>query len=239
MGAGTNSENTASGVKCKNCGGMNTNNFCADCGQEVFHQRFTVKKLFREWASAFYNYSGGILFTIKSLALTPGEAIRSYVGGNTISYWNPFNFFVITFSGYLLLSIKFGILSSESDYEKFTNDYAGYLMIFTIPFVSLFSFILFKKSGYNFGENLVLNVFIISQTNIYNIFLLVLYAFLSDKTAGLITIFIGFLYEIWVYKSFFQNGIIPVTLKVIVINIVKLVVLIVLLVISYVFSKFI
>ncbi len=237
MGPATNSENNVSSVRCKNCGGMNINNFCADCGQEVFHRRFTVKKLLREWASAFYNYSGGILFTIKSLAFTPGEAIRNYVEGKTVPYWNPFNYFVITFSVYILLSIKFGALSSESDYEKFTNDYAGYLIIFTVPFVSLASYVLFRKSGYNFAENLVLNVFITAQTNVYNILLLVLYAFLSRNTAGLIVIAAGFLYELWVYKSFFNNGIVPVVLKVIVINIVRVTVLFVLLLISYVFAK--
>lgn len=235
MEAGT-QQNTSAAV-CKNCGSANINNFCAECGQEVFKQRFTVKRLIREWISAFYNYSGGIVFTVKALALKPAETIKEYISGKTIPYWNPFNYFVITFSIFLLMSIKTGALGSESSYEKFTNDYAQYLVIFTIPFISASSTLLFRKTGYNFAENLVLNLFISSQLNIYSTFLLIFNLFLSSKVSSLISILIGFIYFVWIYKKFFSENIISTVIKSLLIYFVQFVVLIILLIFAYFLAK--
>lgn len=218
---------------CKNCGSTNINNFCADCGQEVFKQRFTVKKLLKEWISAFYNYSGGILFTVRSLALQPGNSIKEYISGKTIPYWNPFNYFVITFSVYLLISIKTGVFGSESKFDTLTNDYASYMVIFTIPFMAFCSFILFRKTGFNFAENLVLNIFIVSQLNIYSSILLILNIFLSNRTASLISIFAGFIYYVWVCKQFYNQKIFIVVLKSIIIHFIQFLVLSIFLIIAY------
>jgi hypothetical protein len=218
---------------CKNCGCTNINNFCADCGQEVFKQRFTLKKLLKEWISAFYNYSGGILFTVRSLALHPGNSIKEYISGKTIPYWNPFNYFVITFSVYLLISIKTGVFGSESKFDTFTNDYASYMVIFTIPFMAFCSFILFRKTGFNFAENLVLNIFTVSQINIYSTILLILNIFLRSRTASLISILVGFIYYVWVCKQFFNQNILIVILKSIIIHFIQFLVLSIFLIIAY------
>lgn len=222
---------------CKNCGSTNINNFCADCGQEVFKQRFTVKKLLKEWISAFYNYSGGILFTVRSLALHPGNSIKEYISGKTIPYWNPFNYFVITFSVYLLISIKTGVFGSESKFDTLTNDYASYMVIFTIPFMAFCSFILFRKSEFNIAENLVLNIFTVSQINIYSTLLLILNIFLSSRTASLISILAGFIYYVWACKQFFNQNIFIVVLKSIIIHFVQFLVLTIFLIIAYFVSN--
>lgn len=227
--------NFTTGNLCKNCGSKNVNIFCSDCGQEVFTQKFSVKRLFKEWISAFYNYSGGVIYTVNSMIFKPGESIKNYVNGRTIPYWNPFNYFLITFSIYLFFSIKFGVLTSGNDYEKFTNDYASYIVIFTIPFISAASYLLFKKSGYNYAENLILNTFISSQTNLYAAVLLVTYSFLGRRTAGLITIFASVIYQIWVYKTFYNSGIILTIIKVMLITILSMILTLGILSVIYLF----
>jgi len=222
---------------CSNCGNSNVEIFCAACGQEVMTGRLTVKRLVMDWLSAFYNYSGGIIFTIRALALTPGPAVREYISGKTRKYWNPFNYFVITLTVYMLIGIRSGALSSASSYESFTNDNAAYLIMLSIPFVAAASFLLFRRSGCNFAENLTLNIFIQAQLNIYNTILFVLYAVLTSRQTSLAAIFIGFLYEIFAYKTFFRQNLFLTILKLILINIVKVIVLVIILVISYFIAK--
>lgn len=219
--------------KCKNCGNENSGSYCSSCGMEFSSGRLNLKRLFMDWLGAFYNYSGGILVTFRMLALKPGTAVKEYIEGNTRKYWNPFNYFVITLTVYMLIGVTSGIFSSQSSYESFTNDYAAYLIMFSIPFVSAASFLLFKSSGFNYSENLVLNIFINAQLNIYNTFLFVLNIVLPSKLSALITIFLGFLYEIFAYSSFFKQNVFITTLKLILINIVKVIVLVVILVVSY------
>ncbi len=222
---------------CINCGSSMVNSYCADCGQEAINSRYSVRKLFLEWINAFYNYSGGIYYTIKQLTVEPGTVIIDYISGKTRPYWNPFNFFVITFSVNILIGIKLGIVSSETKYETFTNDYAAYIVIITVPVVSFFSFLFFKKSGYNYAENLVLNLFITAQQNIYYTALFLLYIFFSNNNAGFITLIIGILYEFWVYKSFFRNSFAATAVKVLCINFIKVLVYIFILAISYFIAK--
>lgn len=222
---------------CSNCGSTNIDNFCAACGQEVMTGKLTVKRLVMDWLSAFYNYSGGIIFTIRTLAFKPGFAVSEYVSGKTRKYWNPFNYFVITLAVYMLVGIRSGVLKSQTEYESFTNDYAAYLILFSIPFVSATSYLLFKRSGYNFAENLVLNIFINAQLNIYNTVLFIFNLVLTSRQTALAAIFIGFIYEIFTYKSFFKQNLAITFIKLVLINFVKVFVLIIILVISYIITN--
>lgn len=222
--------------KCSNCGSENTGNFCASCGQEFSAGRLNVKRLFMDWLGAFYNYSGGILFTFRMMALKPGIAVKEYIEGKTRNYWNPFNYFVITLTVYMFIGIKSGILRSESSFESFTNDYAAYLIMISIPFISAASYLLFRRSGINYAENLVLNIFVNAQINIYNTFLFLLNIAFTSKLSALITIFPGFIYEIFVYSAFFRQNIFITTLKLLLINFLKVIILVIILVISYIIA---
>jgi hypothetical protein len=81
--------------------------------------------------------------------------------------------------------------------------------LLVIPFMGLITWLLFRKSGFNYAENLVMNVMISAQLSILFLFFCAL-PFLILPSYVLLWMFLFFLinwgYSFFVYKQFFRQS---------------------------------
>lgn len=208
---------------CKNCGHNFKGKFCNECGQKADIHRFTVKHILHDFFHAFTHVDSGILYLIKELFLRPGDTVREYLEGKRKKYFNPFQYFVLATAVVVFLTIKLDIAGSMLTMMQFNGDSSkidafrlqflaffyqtfNYLQFIILPFLGFFSYIFFRKSGYNFAENLVFNTFLSAQRHIIFLVFAPLWYFFPASFISTTRIYmlIWMAYFAWSYVSFFK-----------------------------------
>lgn len=89
-------ENKESVVKCRNCGGSCTSNFCPDCGQSVREKRLENKTFFIGLISGLTRINQGFLYTAYNLIIHPWTVIRDYIRCRRVRYVAPISMLIVT-----------------------------------------------------------------------------------------------------------------------------------------------
>lgn len=225
---------------CKNCKHPINGKYCCNCGEKAVHERFTLKSILYDLiVLPFAENKKSLPKTIKELSLRPGSSIRNYIEGNRASLYASDKFLLLVGTITTILTFRYHFFASEFtssdaaanhaaltffgllDKKEFLNQfflyaeqYATLLNIIAIPVFAIFSYLIFRKQGNTFGENLILNTYITAQ-QLFCLLLLVplleifpdsKYVLISGYSAGIA------LYNVWVYVQFFKaatlNGII-------------------------------
>jgi hypothetical protein len=220
---------TETSTACKNCGSALTGNFCQNCGQKADIHKISIKFLVHEFFHALTHADKGIIFLIKELVYRPGYVAREYIEGKRKKYFNPLSFLVIISAIYALVVLKSGyfeelgrITASGQNSKEMPRQLALYMqesngifiehgkfisLVLIVPLLTFLSWAFFRKPGYNFAENLVLNALIIGIYNIAFIlifmpaYLLVGHAKMNNNVLQII--FLGYLMT--AHYQFFQN----------------------------------
>jgi Protein of unknown function (DUF3667). len=178
---------SSSDVKCKNCGNSVEANYCSHCGQSAKTERIDLLYLFQSLIYGMFHVDKGILHTIKILTLHPGKAIRGYLSGKRASLFKPFSYLITLAAIYVLCFLAFDLNSYHSNAYSAQNaeidalgstiatwitNHLGIVQLMILPISAFFSFLLFKKSNYNYGENLVINIYVSAHVILFSILLL-------------------------------------------------------------------
>jgi hypothetical protein len=168
----------SSGMVCKNCTRPFEGLYCYHCGQPAATRRITTREILTDTLFSVVKVNRGFLFTAKELSLRPGAAIRRYLAGQRVAYYAPHKYLFFIGAVTSFLTSRYHSFSSEyTSVDAFGGDthsflraffayadtYATLINIVTIPVFALFSFLLFRRSGYNYAEHLVLNTYITAQ----------------------------------------------------------------------------
>ncbi len=205
-------------MKCKNCGYNLDGNFCKNCGQKSDIKEINFRYLLEEIPNSIFQVNRGFLFTVKELFTRPGHSIREFIEGKRKPHFKPMAFLFLTSSLYILLSHLIGHQTFFGDFMSGITEAAesndnvifnwlsnnqAYLIYITIPFFSLASFLAFFKSGYNYFEHLVLNLYITGQQMV----IYLIFSFISDRDSAIILlpILLGTSLNIWTYLQFFNH----------------------------------
>lgn len=200
-------------MNCKNCDAEITLKYCPNCGQPAQLKRIDGHYIVHEIEHVLH-FERGILFTVRELAIHPGQSIRKYLSENRSRLVKPIIFIILTSLIYTIISHVFHI---EEEYVtqkgleksaigtilKWIQANYGYASILTGIFIALWLLVFFKKYGYNFFELLIMLCFVqgISML-IFAVFALIEgiihIKFLS--IAG----FIGIAYVVWAMGNFFE-----------------------------------
>lgn len=206
---------------CKNCGEVVQFNYCSNCGQSAETGRINFHYLSHEIQHSVLHVDRGILYTIKELLIRPGYTIKNYLDGKRVNYFKPFAFVIILGTIYGLIAHFFDaypekeIVPNDVD-AKVAEYYAiiiewmyghySLVMLGLTPIVALSSYLVFRKSVYNYFEHLVMYSYIVG---IQILLLLIGYIFYYNFSAiwfiG-ITSFLGYCYNIWVLTQVFSQG---------------------------------
>ncbi|MEO7308924.1 MAG: DUF3667 domain-containing protein [Chitinophagaceae bacterium] len=184
-----------SSTNCLNCGlhlaqGMQ---YCPACGQKTDTHRITIKHIVHEIVHVITHADKGIFHLLKALAVHPGKVAREYLAGKHKTYFNPFTFFILCMGLFVLVNVKFtpaaksptpdaGVLAripSEagranyitmmtrvSDVTTLMTKHGNVMAMIAIPFLSLITWLAFRKQRYNYAEHLTANVFFVPFANL-------------------------------------------------------------------------
>lgn len=218
---------------CKNCVLKYRGYYCPRCGQSARTTRITMRNFFAKSIFSSLDIEKGLPQSIKALITHPGFSIRGYIAGKRVSLYRPVRFLVLVGAVATFISLRYNIFLVEQEeavqssgienllgmniqhwYEthfvgfwEFANEYTTLINIISIPIFSLFSYLVFIKKGYNYAENLILNVYIVCMQ------LLLLVAFmpaleifsgLKPMLMALYTL-LTMAYNLWCYMCFYEK----------------------------------
>ncbi len=249
---------------CKNCNQTFEGNFCNNCGQTANTHEINFKGILHELQHSVLHIDKGILYTTKELFRRPGHTIRDYLNGQRVKHFKPFAYVLILSTIYTIAS---QFLNNSIPLESFLSGVAdgadskpvlivgiikwikthyAYTTLFTLPFISLASYLSFIKAKYNYFQHLILNSFIAGQQTVAYMALLPFVYFVKDRPIGdtinSCKFFIGMVLTFWTYFQFFSSRkpykrILLTILSYIVIVVIFLLMLIVIIGVSEVFIK--
>ncbi|MES2386455.1 MAG: DUF3667 domain-containing protein [Bacteroidota bacterium] len=162
---------------------LETYNHCPGCGHDFKPARITEKRLINQASDAF-DMDYGILFTIRSLTLSPGDTIRQYLSGERKKITNPFRYYLIVFAFQsLLIQISGAEYNAPDIPEKFIGriDYfysavrhliafsQHYPTLILVPYLLLSAHFLKVFAGhhnYNIAEAFIFNIFTLAHAGL-------------------------------------------------------------------------
>lgn len=221
---------------CKNCETLFEGKFCPNCSQKANTHRFTIKHFLHDLFHAVTHTDKGILFLIRELLRRPGKVAREYNVGKRKKYFNPITFLLITMAlqTYTIKKTDFFgsfIDSSKKFLQEITkNSKAGnaeidnlekakvknekvmenskLITFMFLPFLALLTWLFFKKSGFNYAENLVFNIFINGELSLFFVIFCVLpFVLYPPFVVSIFYIYflISWIYSFIAYKQFYQQ----------------------------------
>ena len=175
---------------CLNCETPLQGSFCHHCGQKSSTHRITFAKFVQhDLLHGIFHLDKGVLYTLKTLIYTPGYAARDFLKGRRVMHYNIFALFIIIVALKTLVDLQIspeGVFYSDEKSVKQTDElingaiqhYYKLFYLLSIPLLSCFSKLLFKKTSYNFVEHIVLNSFLLAGALFYSL-LVSLFEFLT------------------------------------------------------------
>ncbi|HEV7348948.1 DUF3667 domain-containing protein [Telluribacter sp.] len=151
---------------CPNCGGDLQPEFkyCAGCGQSAQVHRLDLHHIMHDMMHAVLHADKGIIHLTKAMLLAPGIVAREYVGGKRKKYFNPFSYLVITVAISAFLTAYFHLMQADvqspNPVSAMVTRHINLIFFVAVPISSFFTWLLFKRSGYNFAENLTFHAFL-------------------------------------------------------------------------------
>jgi len=163
---------------CKNCGTVSSGDYCSRCGQRTPIQRISWGEISHQLSHAFFHVQDGLPFTLKSLFLSPGNTIQSFLEGQRKKYYNPLLLLILLAGvGSLLFAhFHFETIIASIELEKLEAEkpliahkfFVGRLFFFCLV-CSLGDYLIFREKKYNLPECLVSNAFIFSTIAAFQI----------------------------------------------------------------------
>ncbi|OOV28688.1 hypothetical protein BXU11_01695 [Flavobacterium sp. LM5] len=211
-------------MNCLNCNSQTTGSYCYNCGQKTSTSRFSFKHIFKtDIANKFYSlFKNDLFFTLKELAIRPGFSIREYIEGKRVNHMNYMSLYLLLSAAGIFLdkyaTVSEAAISSEdsgstkilTQYFDFVRDNPKTYIFITIPVVSVFTFLFFKKSKFNFSEHLIMNVYKASAVLIITKVVTILSILTSNltflKVVYDILAYVVFGYSVWFLHQFFYDN---------------------------------
>lgn len=158
---------------CLNCGAEVTTAYCGHCGQKAETHRFTISHFIEhDIIHGMFHLDKGFIYTAKQLMSRPGAAIREYIDGKRVSYFNPVTLLLLMVALNLFVQhtvhYDFNNLIGNADpkasgviaqVQAFQLKYTKQLYLLSIPLVSFSTWLIFRRTKQNYAEHLVLNTY--------------------------------------------------------------------------------
>ncbi|MFV8345099.1 DUF3667 domain-containing protein [Flavobacterium sp. ZB4P13] len=164
------------------------------------------------------HFEKGFLFTIKSLLIRPGKAIREFIFEDREKYIKPVLFLIFTsviftfilHSVHITISFfnvdKFQLLKGElrsKEIGEWTDNHVGYAQLIMGVFIAFWIKFFYRKFKYSIYEILVLLSFVMGEAILIFTFFIVFAKVFKSQNLVFIGSVIYFVYIIWAIGQFF------------------------------------
>ena len=181
---------------CPHCKTPGTAKLCGECGENLNPARITTKQLFNDIPDVF-DIEYGLLYTIRTFFTRPGKEIKEYFAGDRKKHYKPLKFIIFIGGVITFLNLTFNINNGKpvDPLAQFEADWGTAIFVFQFPIVAFFTYIIFKRRNYTYGEHLIANAYLVGEVLLYHIVLFPL-SLLLNGTHGITTI--NLLYFLWI-----------------------------------------
>ena len=208
---------------CKNCANTLEGNFCSNCGQKTNTKRLDWNYIYDEAKYTFLHLNNGLFYTTKELLTRPGDMVREFIEGKRVKHYKPILLvFVLAgistilahYNGDLLFLEKMNDpnqkkLFGPKGLSNIFSEYYTLMQVISVPLISVCTWLAFKKWGYNFIENIIINSFATAQLLIIGIIFTPVkflcantgFALLSSSLIG----FGSYGFNIWLYLKLYKG----------------------------------
>jgi hypothetical protein len=198
---------------CLNCSYPLTGNFCTECGQRSRLKRINFHSLAHDIPHSVFHVDKGFAYSFVQLLKRPGRTIREYIEGKRISHYSPVayllilcaasSFFSHLISAYLEKVNPAAIGTNEGlvvDHEtaRFFSAYPALVFCLMLPVISFWSWLFNRDQKYNYWENVVLNIYLVAQFNLFFIVYGIIRLIVRSSSASMTPMLIAF----FTYMSF-------------------------------------
>lgn len=205
---------------CKNCEHTFEGNFCSNCGQKTNTVRLNWHFIKEELQYTFLHVNKGFLYSIKELLTRPGDTVREFLEGKRIKHYKPILlvFILAGLSGFLSLYIEMDYSQMVAEKNEITDQIPkiihwlfGHYALFEltlIPLLSIWSWLSFKKYGYNYIENIIINCFASAQRLIIGIAAAPILLLVDSKYTMIVATYLSipiYLATIWLYLQLYKK----------------------------------
>lgn len=154
-------------VACPACAQVSNGEFCFSCGENLHPQRASLKHIAQSIPDIFFDIDSGLFYTLRQLIFHPAETIKKFFEGDRSRHMNPLKFLLYMSAMYAFLYIYFNIHGTTEMYENLGNAANEKLMneqfikcqsfinIFSLPFLSFCTWLMFGRSKMFYGEHLL------------------------------------------------------------------------------------
>ncbi|HEY3251384.1 MAG TPA: DUF3667 domain-containing protein [Ignavibacteria bacterium] len=160
---------------------------------------------------------------MRLLFIKPAYIAKEYISGKRKKYFSPIKYLivVVTLSAFFILNYSRLGLPFEPAFPKdskiddiveeeyFNHKNYKTQLFLSIPLAALVSWLIFRKSGYNYAENLVLNTYLLSQVILVHTIAvmpsLIIASDAVDQWLIFIYLLVSLVYFVWAYVSFFPG----------------------------------
>ena len=218
-------------TECHNCGNFFDGKYCNHCGQKLITHRITIKDYFHNFIHTFTHVDKGLFYLALELFKKPGIVAKEYISGKRAKYFSPLQYLVLLVALSTFITLNYDILGPKLSPEllnssnptarmsagmnQFFYKYFNIVLFFSVPVVAFFSWLFFRKSGFNFAENLVFITFISAQRTLIFILLTPFLYFTKEFWyIGIGAYYLFWLvYFIFAYYQFYCEGMFITILK--------------------------
>jgi hypothetical protein len=150
---------------CISCSLPGNGNYCSNCGQTFTPKRLTTKGMIHDVFHFFTHLDKGLPYTIKKLITTPGKMQREYVEGSRNKHQKPFSMFFLSATIAALSLYWFNMIlikyynAGETSEAAFFHQYWVVLQVCLLPLYILIVHLFFYRSGFNYAEVGVLQLY--------------------------------------------------------------------------------
>ena len=136
--------------------------------QQHEHDRITMHGILHEVFHFFTHLDKGFPYTLKSLISAPGRMQHDYVEGKRDHHQKPFSMFFVcaTISALAYYWVNTAIVkyydAGDAGEVSFFHQYMVFTLLGLIPILALLTWLFFLKSGYNYAEVLVQQLYTFS-----------------------------------------------------------------------------
>lgn len=212
-------------ANCLNCSSPNVQNYCPNCGQKASTHRYSIKHFVEhDFVHGVWHVDKGIFFTLKELFTRPGHSVREYLQGKRANYFSFITLILLIIAISSLIAPYVHIKQTDlspaqngieekammSSFEALIAKYPKLYILITIPIISFFSFIWFRKAKLNFSEHLVANSYKAAVELIFTLSFSVITIFYTN--IDVLRILFNFIvmpltlaYTIWYYYQLFST----------------------------------
>lgn len=160
-------------ITCKNCKHTFTGHYCSNCGQPASTHKINMHFLWHDIQHDLLHFDKGIAYSLKQLFTRPGHSVREFIEGKRVRHFKPLSLVIVLATLYGVLYHYFHInmfpetnedsLMNFNEFNEWTSTHYSWVIIATIPFYTIGTYVVFRKQGYNFFEFFVLNTFKAAQ----------------------------------------------------------------------------